>query len=67
MTRAMQRALELLALGPMPLTGPSIFRIQQRTMDALCDAGLARWQPYAKEPCWRITAAGRTQTGRPER
>lgn len=57
---ARRRVLALLADGPLDDFGRVVQRIQRKTLEALQDDGLVRFQPYAKPwPTWRITKAGR--------
>lgn len=59
MTAPQRRVLKLLAEGALPETALTVERVQRRVLAALAEAGLAQFQPYAREPSWRITAAGR--------
>ena len=59
LTKAQSRVLNALTDAPITEFGLTIYGIQRRTMQSLCDAGMAKFRPYGNPPSWAITPTGR--------
>ncbi len=60
MTPAQAHVLAVLAQAPVPEPVATVLRLRHDVLRRLCDAGLARWCPYARPAAsWQITPAGR--------
>ena len=59
LTPAQRSVLELAGAGRIDAMTTVICKVQQRTLRRLLDAGLLRYQPYARQAGYVITRAGR--------
>jgi hypothetical protein len=59
MTQPQHVTLAMLVAGPITPMSATVLGVRRDLLDRLCDKGWARWCPYAAEPSWQITPAGR--------